>query len=217
MPFSQTNLNALIQTSAFNLWHYRTADSRATVTATNYFVSVASMLRTGDLMLVQASDAFALLPVRSGTVLGTGVTLDGAITPLRLARTAAQRFPTRQVATAVVRSLVLAPLVVGLAVGTALPVSAQVTGPVSQVVFSLRDTTGAVVPPVQVASVNGGVASATLTTPPIGGGWRIRVEDAADPQVFALSPSFSVTSDFRLLLAESAAYLTTEAGASLRL
>ena len=71
---------------------------------------LAAGLRAGDLMLLQASDAFALLPVRSGAVLGTGVTLDGAITPLKLARTAAQRFSTRQVATAVVRSLALAPL-----------------------------------------------------------------------------------------------------------
>lgn len=217
MPFAQASLTPLIQTNAFNFWHYRTNDSRATVTATGYFAPAAPLLRAGDLVLLQASDALALLPIRSNAALGIGVTLDGGIGPLKLTRTAAARFAFRQTALAAVRALVLVPLAAGLTVGTSLPVSARVTGPVSQVVFSLRDASGAVIPPLRVVAVNGGMASATLAAPPVGGGYRIRVEDLADPSLCSVSPSFSVTSDFRLLLAESAASLKTEAGAAIRL
>ena len=51
MPFSPANLNALLQTSAFNLWHYRTADTRAVVSAAGYFTPVAASLKPGDLMV----------------------------------------------------------------------------------------------------------------------------------------------------------------------
>ena len=211
------SLTPLIQTNAFSFWHYRTNDSRAAVGANGYFAPAAALLRSGDLVLVQANDALALLPMRSNAALGAGVTLDSGLGPVRLSRTAATRFAFRQAALAVVRSLILAPLAAGLNVGTSLPVSARVVGPVSQVVFSLRDASGAVVPPVRVATVNAGVASAVLPTPPVGGGYRIRVEDVADPTLAAVSPSFSVTADLRLLLSEAAARLTTEGGTTIRL
>jgi hypothetical protein len=217
VPFAQASLTPLIQTNAFNFWHYRTTDSRATVATSGYFAPAAALLRAGDLVLLQASDALALLPIRSNAALGIGVTLDGGIGPLKFTRTAAARFAFRQTARAVVRSLVLAPLAAGLSVGTSLPVSARVVGPMSQVVFSLRDATGAVIPPMRVVAVNGGMASAALPAPPVGGGYRIRVEDLADPNLCSISPSFSVSSDFRLLLSESATALMTEAGSALRL
>ena len=48
-------------------------------------------------------------------------------------------------------------------------------------------------------------------------GLRVLAADLADPSLCSVSPSFSVTSDFRLLLAESTASLKTEAGAAIRL
>ncbi|CAA9221120.1 MAG: diguanylate cyclase/phosphodiesterase (GGDEF & EAL domains) with PAS/PAC sensor(s) [uncultured Craurococcus sp.] len=216
MPFSSANLVALIQGSTFTLWQYRTADSRALVTAAGYFAAVAGSLRAGDLMVLQTSDSMALLPVRSGPTLGTGVTLDGAVGPINTARSVAQRFGIGQAAAAVVRTIILAPFAAGIVAGTSIPVSATVLGPVSQVVFSLRDGSGAILPPVQVVPVVGGGASASFPTPAIGTGYRIRVEDAADPALGVLSPSFNVGPDLKLILTEGDGRLLSEAGSVLR-
>ncbi|WP_043363298.1 hypothetical protein [Belnapia sp. F-4-1] len=212
MPFSSANLAALIQGNSFTLWQYRTTDSRATVTAAGYFAAVAGSLKPGDLMVLQTADAMALLPVRSGPALGTGVTLDGAVGPINTVRSVAQRFSFGQAAAAVVRTIILAPFAAGIVAGTTIPVSATVLGPVSQVVFSLRDGSGAVIPPVRVVPVVGGGASASFPTPAIGTGYRIRVEDAADPSLGVLSRSFNVGPDLKLILAESDGRLLSEAG-----
>ena len=121
MPFSPANLNALIQTSAFNLWHYRTTDTRAVVSVPGYF-SVDSGLKPGDLLVLQAADAMALVPLRSNAVLGTGVTLDGAVGPISLLRAASQGFRFSQAASAVVRTLLLAPVAAGILAGSSIPV-----------------------------------------------------------------------------------------------
>ncbi|MBL6458621.1 hypothetical protein JMJ55_25100 [Belnapia sp. T6] len=216
MPFSSANLTALIQGNNFTLWQYRTGDSRAAVTAAGYFAAVAGSLRAGDLMVLQTADAMALLPIRSGPALGTGVTLDGAVGPLNTVRAVAQGFRFGQAAAAVVRTIILAPFAAGIVAGTSIPVSASVIGPISQVVFSLRDASGAVVPPVQVVPVVGGAAAASFAAPPIGTGYRIRVEDAADPALAALSRSFNVGADLKLVLLESDGRLLSESGAVLK-
>ncbi|MDN3568218.1 hypothetical protein QWZ14_27885 [Paeniroseomonas aquatica] len=200
MPFSPANLAALIQGNTFTLWQYRTTDTRAAVSAGGYFAAVAGSLKPGDLMVLQAADAVALVPIRSGPALGTGVTLDGAVGPLNTVRAAAQGFSLGQAAAAVVRTIILAPFAAGIVTGTIIPVSASIAGPVSQVVFSLRDGSGAVVPPVQVVTVVAGAAAASFAAPPVGTGYRIRVEDAADPALGVVSRSFNVGADLRLLL-----------------
>jgi hypothetical protein len=216
VPFSPANLAALIQGNTYTLWHYRTADTRAVVTAAGYFAPVAGSLRAGDLMMLQTADAVALLPVRTGPALGTGVTLDGAVGPLNTVRSVAQGFRFGQAAAAVVRTIILAPFAAGIVAGTSIPVSASVIGPISQVVFSLRNGSGVVVPPVQMVSVAGGTAAASFATPPVGSGYRIRVEDAADPALAVLSRSFNVGTDLKLMLAEDDTRLLTEAGGVLK-
>lgn len=216
MPFSPANLNALLQTSAFTLWHYRTTDSRAVVSAAGYFSPVAASLKPGDLLVLQAVDAMALVPFRSNAVLGTGVTLDGAVGPISLLRAASQGFSFSQAAAAVVRTILLAPIAAGILAGGSIPVSASVAGPIAQVVFSLRDANGAIIPPVQAVVVQGGVAATSFPAPPIGSGYRIRVEDAADPAIAATSRSFSVAPDIAHLLIETGAGLATEAGNPLK-
>jgi hypothetical protein len=212
VPFSSANLTALVQGNAFTLWHYRTTDSRTTVTAAGYFAAVSGSLRPGDLMMLQTADAVALLPIRSGPLLGTGVTLDGAVGPLNTVRAVAQGFGFGQVAAAVVRTIILAPFAAGIVVGTSIPVSAMVTGPVGAVVFTMRDGAGAVVPPVQTVPITAGAASAAFPAPPVGTGYRIFVEDVADPSVAAVSGSFNVGADLRLVLLESDGKLLTEGG-----
>ncbi|MCO6419260.1 hypothetical protein JYK14_24310 [Siccirubricoccus sp. KC 17139] len=216
MPFSSANLTALVQGNNFTLWHYRTTDSRAAVNIAGYFGSVAASLKPGDLMMLQTADAVALLPIRIGAVLGTGVTLDGAVGPLNTVRSVAQSFSFSQVAAAVVRTIILAPFAAGIVAGTSIPVSATVTGPVSAVVFTLRDSSGAVVPPTQTVPVTNGAAAATFPTPPVGTGYRIFVEDVADPAVAAFSQSFNVGPDLKLILVETDGKLLTEGGNTLK-
>jgi hypothetical protein len=212
VPFSPANLGALIQGDGFTLWHYRTADTRAVVAAAGYFAPVAESLNTGDLVILQAADAMALLPVRSGPALGPGVTLDGAVGALSLVRAATQRFSFSQTAQAVVRTLVLGPMAASMVAGSAFAVSATVTGPVSQVVFTVRDGSGAAVPSAKTVAVTNGRAATSFRAPPIGTGYRVHVEDAQDPTVSALSRTFSVGPDLRLLLLEDDTPLLTEAG-----
>ena len=215
MPFSPDDLGALFQGDGFTLWHYRTADTRAAVAAAGYFAPVAGRMVPGDLVILQAADAMALLPVRAGTALGTGVTLDGAVGALSLVRSAAQRFSFAQTAQAVVRTLVLGPIAASMVAGSAFAVSATVTGPVSQVVFTVRDGAGAPLPPAKTVNVTNGRAVTILSAPPIGTGYRVYAEAVQDPSVSAESRAFSVGPDLKLLLLEDDTRLLTEAGDSL--
>jgi hypothetical protein len=217
LPFSSANLTALIQGNAFTLWQYRTTDARAVVSAADYFAPVASALRPGDLMVLQAADSLALLPIRSGPALGTGVTLDGAVGPLNTVRSIAQSFSLAQAAAAVVRTIVLLPLGVAIAAGGSVPVTANVTGQVAQVVFTLLDANGAVIPPVQTVAVSNGSASTSFAAPPVGNGYRIRAEDAADPAVGVTGPSFSVGADTALLRTQDGSLLLQENGSALKI
>lgn len=212
MPFSPAALLPLIQGSGFSLWHYRSADLRAEIAAPGYFNAAAGRLRAGDVLILQAADAMAMLPVRSNALTGPGVTLDGAVTPVAISRSVAQIFGITQAASAVVRTIVLAPLVAGIVVGTSIPVSAQVAGPVSEVVVSLRDAAGRLVPPARTVAVSQGYATLALPTPPVGTGYRIRVEDPLDAGLAATSRSFSILPDLRLVLAEAGLKLLQEDG-----
>jgi hypothetical protein len=215
VAFSSADLSALIQGNSFTLWHYRTADSRAAVSAAGYFAGVSDRMRAGDLMILQAADAMAMLPIRVGPALGTGVTLDGAVGPLNIVRSLVQRLSVSQAASAVVRTLVLAPIAASFVAGSSIPVSATVTGPVSQVVFTIHNAAGAVVPPARTVTVVNGRAVTSFFSPAIGTGYRIRAEDAADPAVGVTSRSFNVGVDLKLLLLEDDLRLLTEAGGRL--
>ncbi len=216
MAFNAAGLGALIQGNGFTLWHYRTTDSRAACTAAGYFSGIAATLRPGDVMVLHAADSLAVVPVRSGPALGTGITLDGVVGPLNTVRSVAQQFAFAQAAAAVVRTIVLAPLAASIAVGGSIPVSAHVTGPVAEVVFTLRDGNGTILPPAIAAPVSNGVASAIFPAQAQGTGYRIRAEHADAPEVAVVSPSFNVGADLRFLLAEDDGNLLLESGAGLK-
>lgn len=212
MPFTASSFGALVQGNGFTLWHYRTTDARAVVTAAGYFSAIADSLQPGDLMILQAADSLALLPIRSGPAFGTGVTLHGVVGPLSLFRSVAHGITIGQAASAVVRTIVLAPLAAAVLAGSTIPASASVSGPVAQVVFSLRDRDDVVIPPLRTAAVSNGAASTSFPAPPVGAGYRIRVEDAADPSIGMTSRSFSVGQALNLLAQEDGTFLLLEQG-----
>jgi hypothetical protein len=212
MPFSSIALVPLVQTPGFSLWHYRSTDTRDQVTGPGYFLPAIDRLRVGDVMIVQAADSLAILPVRSNAAIGTGVSLDGAVAPVALTRSVAQTFRIVQAASAVVSSIILAPLIAGILAGTSIPVSAQVTGPISQVVITVRNAQGQIIPPAQTVNVSQGFVNAVVPAPPVGSGYRIRVEDAADTGIVAVSSSFVILPDFQLLLTEAGLRIVQEDG-----
>jgi hypothetical protein len=215
MPFDNTGLVSLLSNSGFNLWLYRTSDTRATALGAGYFAPAASQLLVGDVMLLQASDALTLTTIRAGNVVAAGLVVDSAATPFRVNRNAAQRFSVRQVASAVAMTVLLAPLLGGIVAGSTVQAQAAIAGPVEQVLFSIRDANGATVRGPQAAPVSGGAASASLPAPEVGSGYRLRVEALGFPQVADTSPAFAVTPAYALLRDGATGTLLLEDGGRL--
>jgi hypothetical protein len=212
MPFDTSGLTPLLTNSGFTIWLYRTPDTRAAALAPDYFVPAGARLAFGDVILLQASDALTLTTVRPGTVVPGGVVVDTAAAPFRVNRASAQRFSVRQAASAVAMTVLLAPLAGGIVAGGQLMAAAQVTGPLAQVSFSIRDAAGATVHGPQAALVSAGNASATLPAPAAGSGYRLRVEAVGAPTVADTSPPFAVSPPYALLVQNGRAVLTEAGG-----
>ena len=214
MPFLPSGLSALTTANGFTLWHYRTEDDRASVLAPGYFAPATARLLPGDIVIVQAADATALVPIRGGSVVGGGVTVDGSGGAPALLRSATLLADVFLAGSAIPRALVLDAPPSPLNPGDALVAGVTVTGPIAQVTFTFRRSSGAEVSTPQTVSVVAGRAVAGFTAPEPAGGFRLFVVDAADPTNFALSPPFAVTQPPRLLT-EAGGTLLTENGALL--
>jgi hypothetical protein len=212
MPFDNTGLSPLLTASGFTLWIYRTPDTRTATLAAGYFAPAAARLNTGDLILLQSSDAVALMPVRPGDLVAAGLVIDTAAAPFRADRAAAQRFSVRQAVSALAMTVVLAPLAGGIVTGGTVQAQAAVAGPVPSVTFSIRNAEGTTVRGPTVAAVSGGQASASLAAPPAGSGYRLRVEAVEMPEIADTSPPFAVSAPFGLLLQSRSSLLTQEGG-----
>lgn len=216
MPFSPLGLSALTSANGFTLWHYRTDEDRASVLAPGYFAPAAAQLQPGDIVIVQAIDATALVPIRGGTIAGGGVTVDGSGGAPTLLRSATLVANLDLAASATARAIVLDTVGELLFEGEILPVGATIIGPVAQVTFRLLTAGGAVAAAPQTVAVAGGRAVASFVVPAPGGGYRLRAEETADPSLAALSPPFAVTFPPKLLT-EDGQRLLTESGALLLL
>ena len=211
MPFNATGLSELSTANTFTLWYYVTSDERATVLAAGYFAPAALQIRAGDLIILQASDATALIPIRSGTGTGPGVTLDTLGSSLNLLRSAALPFTMTQSAAIVARAIAIGALPGSIVPGTVFAVTATVIGPITQLVFRMTNSAGTDLAPPQTLPVVAGSATASFTAPGASGGNRIRVSDAADPTLVAVSPPFAVAAP-PALLAEDGGHLLLETG-----
>jgi hypothetical protein len=214
MPFNNTGLVPLLTASGFSMWLYRTSDSRATALAAGYF-STQNRMVAGDVVLLQAADSLTLTTLRAGNVMAAGLVVDSSPAAFRVNRTASQRFSIRQVAAAVVMTVLLAPLSGGITAGGTVQARAQVAGPVTQVAFSIRDAAGATVRGPQSATVTGGAATASLPAPEIGTGYRLRVEAVGFPGVVHTSPPFAVSPAFALLRENATDTLVAQDGGRL--
>ncbi|MFT8245661.1 hypothetical protein [Roseomonas sp. BN140053] len=216
MPFDARALTPLVSASPFTLWYYSTADARAAVLAPGYFAAAADRLLPGHMLILQASDAMAFLPVRSGAAVGNGLVLDTLLAPLRFTRAAAVRFGVGVTARAIPRAVDLDPLPALVSPGATLVARATAIGPLQELRFSLLNGAGAVLSGPIAAPVANGRAQASFTLPTTGSGYRIRVVDSADAAVNETSTPFSVAPNASLVT-ESGGALQTESGSPLLL
>lgn len=215
MSFLSSGLAALTTANGFTLWHYRTQDSRATVLAAGYFAAAGTLLQPGDIVIVQASDATAMVPIRGGPVAGGGVTVDALGAAPALLRSATLQADIALTATAVPRAIVLDAPPSPLFEGNGFVAGATVTGPIAQITFRFRTALGTEVAPPQTVAVAAGRAQAGFTAPAPAGGYRLLAADAADPAHADLSPPFAVTRPPRLLSEASGLLLLESGGAAL--
>jgi hypothetical protein len=56
MGFSLRNLSVLAYANGFTLWHYKAADTQASIAEPGYFDAAGDMLSTGDMVMISARD-----------------------------------------------------------------------------------------------------------------------------------------------------------------
>ena len=214
MSYIASNLIPIVAADSFTLWLYKTTDTRATVLSAGYFAAAGNRLLSGHMVVLQAADATAIIPVRASAEVGNGLVVDATSSPLRLTGAGSLDLGADLAAAAVARCVNLGPMPSGVNQGETFTVQAAASGATSSVKFSILNAAGAVVVGPTSATVTSGSAIATFTAPVPGNGYRLKVEDAADALVAQISPSFVVLSAFALLI-ESGLCLLAETGGRL--
>ena len=214
MSYIASNLIPIVAADSFTLWLYKTTDTRATVLSAGYFAAAGNRLLSGHMVVLQAADATAIIPVRASAEVGNGLVVDATSSPLRLTGAGSLDLGADLAAAAVARCVNLGPMPSGVNQGETFTVQAAASGATSSVKFSILNAAGAVVVGPTSATVTSGSAIATFTAPVPGNGYRLKVEDAADALVAQISPSFVVLSAFALLI-ESGLGLLAETGGRL--
>ncbi len=56
MAFQNKNLSVIAYANGFTLWHYAATETMTTISASGYFNSVKTLMNTGDIVIINASD-----------------------------------------------------------------------------------------------------------------------------------------------------------------
>jgi hypothetical protein len=211
MPFTPVDLSPLSAANGFTLWHYRTADSRAATQAAGYFASAQDRLRIGDIIMVQAADGTAMLPVRAGNLTGTATVLDATGAPPSIQRSANLPFRLTLSASAEARAIIFDPLPNAMEPGASIPVAVTILGNIASITFQLRNAAGTVIA-TQSAAVANGRASSLFPAQASAGGYSFLARNTADTNHFALSPPFAIGVAPRLLAETSDVLLLEQDG-----
>ena len=215
MPFIATNLTVLSAANGFTLWHYRTTDLRAETEAPGYFTPAAERARVGDIILVQANDGTAMLPLRSGNITGAPVVLDALGAPPTIQRSANLAFSLGLTANPEARAIAFDALPEAIEPSASIPVAVTILGNISNVTFQLRNLAGTVLATLSAAVANHR-ASVLFPAQVPGGGYRIMAFNSADTSHTALSAPFAIGTAPRLLN-EGGGILLLEQGGQLLL
>ena len=211
MPFIANNLSALSAANGFTLWHYRTTDSRTDTEAAGYFAPAAVQVRVGDIILVQANDGTAMLPVRAGNVTGAAMVLDTLGAPPEIQRSGYLPFTVTLSATAQARAITIDPMPNAVESGTSIPVGATIIGNITDITFQLRNAVGTVIA-TQSSVVTAGRATTLFPAQASGGGYRILARNTADTNHSALSAPFAIGMPPRLLNEDGGILLLEDGG-----
>ena len=72
MAFQNKNLSVIAYANGFTLWHYAADEAMTAISASGYFDSVKTLMNTGDIVIINASDSTSMKKVSSTA---TNVTL----------------------------------------------------------------------------------------------------------------------------------------------
>ena len=70
MAFENKNLSVIAYANGFTLWHYAANETIGTISASGYFNNIKTLMNTGDLVIINASDKTSIkaITVNDGTV-----------------------------------------------------------------------------------------------------------------------------------------------------
>ncbi len=70
MAFKNKNLSVIAYANGFTLWHYAATETMTTISASGYFNDVKTLMNTGDIVIINASDKTSIktVTVSSGAV-----------------------------------------------------------------------------------------------------------------------------------------------------
>lgn len=60
MAFQNKNLSVIAYANGFTLWHYAANETMETICASGYFDDVKTLMNTGDVVIINASDNTAI-------------------------------------------------------------------------------------------------------------------------------------------------------------
>ena len=72
MAFQNKNLSVIAYANGFTFWHYAAAETMATIGASGYFDDVKTLMNTGDMVIINASDATSIKTVTVGDSITVG-------------------------------------------------------------------------------------------------------------------------------------------------
>ena len=72
MAFQNKNLSVIAYANGFTLWHYAASETMATIGASGYFDDVKTLMNTGDMVIINASDATSIKTVTVGDSITVG-------------------------------------------------------------------------------------------------------------------------------------------------
>ncbi len=67
MAFQNKNLSVIAYANGFTLWHYAANETLSTITASGYFDGVKTLMNTGDLVIINASDNTSIKKITVST------------------------------------------------------------------------------------------------------------------------------------------------------
>ncbi|MBP9999370.1 MAG: hypothetical protein KBT14_01595 [Proteobacteria bacterium] len=63
MAFQNKKLSVIAYANGFTLWHYAANETLATISASGYFNNVITLMNTGDIILINASDKTTIMAI----------------------------------------------------------------------------------------------------------------------------------------------------------